>query len=181
MRRLGALGACVLLAGCGGGGGSGSTLERGSAVEGFAITDASEVADGRPIAARFTCDGEDVAPRLVWEAVPDGTKELALVVDDPDAPDGTFTHLLVWGLDPGTGEWTGGGPLAGTEGENDFGDVGYGGPCPPHGEEHRYVFRVLALDARLPLDGRADRSAFDEALSPHVLGEARLTATYARE
>jgi Raf kinase inhibitor-like YbhB/YbcL family protein len=111
--------------------------------------------------------------------VPEGTQELALVLEDPDAPGGTFTHWLVYGVDPGS-TWLPKGATPARQGENDFGDDAYGGPCPPEGEEHRYVFRLLALHLPLELEPGVDRAAFDEAVAPHVLAEARLTATYAR-
>lgn len=175
-----------VLAGCGGGGG-GTSLEPGPARAGFEFTAESAVVSEGPLDVRFTCDGPDVAPALAWTGVPEGTRELALVLEDPDAPGGTFTHWLVWGLDPGLsrlgggeGRWRGYGPLAASEGRNDFGGTGYGGPCPPRGEEHRYVFRLLALRAPVDLEPGADRAAFDAAVAPLVLAEARLTARYAR-
>lgn len=180
MRSLPALAACAVLAGCGGGSGSGTVLEPGPTVAEFAFTAASAVADGRPIDPRFTCDGDGLPPGLAWEGVPEGTAELALALEDPDAPGGTFTHWLVWGLAPSAGGLAGA-AVPPAQGENDFGDIGYGGPCPPGGEEHRYVFRLLALRARVDLEPGADRAAFDAAVAPHVLAEARLTATYARE
>jgi Raf kinase inhibitor-like YbhB/YbcL family protein len=164
--------------GCGGNGASGTELEQGPSVAAFQFTDQSDVAEGEPIQARFTCDGEDIPPRLAWEGVPENTQELVLALEDPDAPGATFTHWLVYGIDPGMTTLTDVGVLL--EGENDFGDTGYGGPCPPGGEEHRYVFRLFALDAHLGLEPGADRAAFDEAVAPRVLAEARLTATYAR-
>ncbi len=162
------------------------TVETAVAVPGFVFT-ASGVADGQAIAQRYTCDGDDVSPALAWEGVPDGTAELALVVDDPDAPGGTFTHWLAYGLDPGTTELSEAvpegadvaGPPAFRQGVNDMGATGYGGPCPPSGEEHRYVFRLLALDEELGLAGGASRDELFAALEGHVLGEARLTGTYA--
>lgn len=169
----------VLPAGCGGAGGSGTELESGPSSPGFAFTAGSAVSDGQPIDARFTCDGANLSPALAWTGAPGGTAELALAVEDPDAPDATFTHWLVFGLDPSTGGLPEGVRPAG-EGTNDFGDVGFGGPCPPGGEEHRYVFRLLALHAASGLEPGADRSAFDDAVAPHVLAEARLTATYER-
>jgi len=179
--------ATVALAGCGGAGGSGTELEQGPAVAGFRFTAASAVAEGEPIGARFTCDGEDISPAIAWDGVPEGTKELALVLEDPDAPGGIFTHWLmhglgpaVTGLPPGDEDWTGYDPGTPREGRNDFGDGGYGGPCPPSGEEHRYVLRLLALHAPIELESGANRAAFDDAVAPHVLAEARLTATYAR-
>jgi Raf kinase inhibitor-like YbhB/YbcL family protein len=176
--RLAVLASSVLvLAACGGGGGSGTELEQGPSAAGFAFTDESEVTEGEPIDARFTCDGDDVAPELAWKGVPDGTKELAFALEDPDAPGGTFTHWLVYRLDP---SMTGLSPGSLHEGENDFDSTGYRGPCPPQGEEHRYVFRLLALDAAVDLEDGAGREAFDDAVGPHVLAEARLTAPYRR-
>jgi hypothetical protein len=169
----------VLLVGCGGGGGSGTDLERGPTMAGFAFTEESAVREGVPIASRYTCDGEDVSPALAWGGVPAETAELALVLEDPDAPGGTFTHWLVWGLDASeTGLAEDAAPAL--EGKTDFGRTGYGGPCPPRGEEHRYVFRLLALDAPADLERGADRRAFDDAVAPRLLAEARLTAPYAR-
>jgi Raf kinase inhibitor-like YbhB/YbcL family protein len=170
----------LALAGCGGGGGSGTSLEQGPTVEGFAFTPASAVADGEPIDVRFTCDGDDVSPRLAWTVAPEGTAELALVLEDPDAPGATFTHWLVYGLDSRSIALDEAATPDG-QGQNDFGDRGYGGPCPPKGEEHRYVFRLLALHAPLDLEPGADRAAFDEAVGPHILAEARLVAPYARQ
>jgi len=169
----------IAVAGCGGGGGSGTELEQGPAVAGFRFTEASAVAEGETIDARFTCDGDDLSPALTWEGVPEGVQELALAVEDPDAPGGTFTHWLVYGIDPGSGGLPEG-AMPDRQGENDFGDTGYGGPCPPGGEEHRYVFRLLALHEPIRLEPGAKRRAFDETVVAYLLAEARLTAMYAR-
>ena len=184
MRRVLGLALCLALAGCGGGGGSGSTLERGPMVAGFEFTEASAVAEGEAVDVRYTCDGEDVSPALAWKGVPEGTKELALVVDDPDAPGGTFTHWLLWGLDAAMTslpEGVGSSIASLVSGKNDFGSTGYGGPCPPRGPRHRYVFRLLALRNPVALEPGVDRPSFDQAVAPHVIAEARLTATYARK
>jgi Raf kinase inhibitor-like YbhB/YbcL family protein len=156
----------------------------GPAAAGFAF-EAAGVADGEAIDARSTCDGEDVSPELAWSGVPEGAVELALVLEDPDAPGGTFTHWLVYGLAP---EETGlaEGVPAGAEGEgllqgvNDFGAAGYGGPCPPEGQTHDYRFRLFALDSELGLEGGASRNELLGALEGRVLAEAVLTATYGR-
>jgi Raf kinase inhibitor-like YbhB/YbcL family protein len=187
--RLGltALLGVTVLAACGNGG-SGTKLERGAAAEGFRFTTESAVAEGQPVAARFSCDGEDVSPALGWRGVPQGARELALALEDPDAPGATFTHWLVYDLDPAARSLPEDLPSSGEpavrpalrQGENDFDRIGYGGPCPPEGEEHRYVFRLLALDAPVDLAPGADRGAFDHALASHVLAEARLTARYRR-
>jgi Raf kinase inhibitor-like YbhB/YbcL family protein len=152
----------------------------------FRFTSASDVHAGKPIPRRYTCDGADVAPQLVWTGVPKKAKELALVLADPDAPGGTFTHWLTYGISPSLDRWGRAGwtayPRGGPPrvGRNDFGKIGYGGPCPPSGQTHHYVFRLLALDARSRLPRGADRAAFDRAVAHHVLAQARLVATYAR-
>jgi Raf kinase inhibitor-like YbhB/YbcL family protein len=178
VRLLALASTLLLLAACGGGGGSGTELEEGLAAAGFAFTDESDVAEGKPIGVRFTCDGEDVAPALAWKGVPGDAKQLALALEDPDAPGGTFTHWVVYGLDPSVSGLPA--PASAREGENDFDDTGYRGPCPPEGDEHDYVFRLFALDAAIDLEAGADRAAFDDAVAPHVLAEARLTAPYRR-
>jgi Raf kinase inhibitor-like YbhB/YbcL family protein len=166
---------CALaLAGCGGGGGSSSAPR----TKGFEFTTDGEISDGATFSTGFTCDGADTAPRLTWTGAPDATRELALVLEDPDAPNGTFTHWLVWGIPAGSTV------LADTtglsQGRNDSGGTGYVGPCPPVGETHHYLFRLLALDAVLHLRNGADRDSFDDAVSGHVIDEALMTATYGR-
>jgi Raf kinase inhibitor-like YbhB/YbcL family protein len=167
----------LVLAACGGGGGSGTDLEQGPSATGFRFTGASDVRSGEPIGVRFTCDGDDVAPELAWKAVPAGTAQLAFALEDPDAPGGTFTHWLVYGLAASSTGITAGRLH---EGENDFDTTGYRGPCPPQGDEHDYLFRLFALDAPVELEDGATRQAFDEAVAPHVLAEARLVAPYRR-
>jgi Raf kinase inhibitor-like YbhB/YbcL family protein len=182
-RTLGAVLALVLLAACGDGG-SGTELERGPEAEGFRFTADSAIARDESIPVRLTCDGDDVSPALAWTGVPTDAAQLALVLEDPDAPGGTFTHWLVYGLDPDVKSLPEGvSPSASgdfRQGENDFGRAGYGGPCPPEGEEHRYVVRLLALHAPIDLEPEADRAAFDDAVAPHVIAETQLTARYRR-
>jgi Raf kinase inhibitor-like YbhB/YbcL family protein len=177
--RIAALASALLvLAACGGGGGSGTKLDEGPTVAGFDFTGDSEVDEGEPIDVRFTCEGDDVSPVLAWKGVPANAKQLALALEDPDAPGGTFTHWLVYGVEPWADDLARGAKLP--QGRNDFDRTGYDGPCPPEDEEHRYVFRLLALDARVELERGADRGEFDDAVGPHVIAEARLTAPYRR-
>lgn len=136
-------------------------------------------APGEPIPRRHTCEGEDVSPPLAWTAVPDGAASLALFVDDPDAPGGSFTHWLAWGLDPAAGGLAEG-EAAPYEGRNDFGAPGYRGPCPPPGKPHRYVFRLCALDGDLDLVPGASRRDFDRALEGRALAAAELIGIYER-
>jgi Raf kinase inhibitor-like YbhB/YbcL family protein len=130
--------------------------------------------DGNPIPRQYTCDGENAPPPLNLTGTPAGAKTLALIVDDPDAPHGTFTHWLVWNLPP---ESHG---IVGNEGTNDFGKRGYSGPCPPPGPAHRYVFHLLALDATLALTPSATRRDLDAATRGHVLASATFTGRYGR-
>ncbi len=134
--------------------------------------------DGGTIPSRYTCDGENLSPPLSFAGVPDGTRSLALVVDDPDAPVGTFTHWLAWGIDPGA-DGLGEGQPAPREGRNGFGTVGYAGPCPPRGR-HRYFFRLHALDTELELEPGADRDVLERSLDGHVLETAELVGGYER-
>jgi Raf kinase inhibitor-like YbhB/YbcL family protein len=136
--------------------------------------------DGEPIPRRHTCEGEDLSPPLSWTEVPDETSSLALIVDDPDAPHGTFTHWLGWALDPATGGLREG-EAAPVEGRNDFGQSGYRGPCPPPGHgPHRYVFRLHALSRELDLAPGAGKEELERALEEQVLAVAELTGSYER-
>jgi Raf kinase inhibitor-like YbhB/YbcL family protein len=137
-------------------------------------------ADGTVIPRRHTCEGEDVSPPLSWSDPPEGTGSLALVVDDPDAPGGTFTHWVAWDIDPAAGE-LGEGQPAPSEGQNDFGRVGYGGPCPPPGHgPHRYSHRLYALGEPLGVQPGADKVEVERALKGRSLGTAELMGTYER-
>ncbi len=137
-------------------------------------------AAGANIPERFTCKGANSSPPLKFSGVPTSAKSLALIVDDPDAPGGLFTHWLLWKIAPATimiGEKTV--PSGTVQGTNDFGKPGYGGPCPPSGT-HRYFFRLFALDRPLDLAPNAKRADFDKALAGHVLARAELMARSTR-
>jgi Raf kinase inhibitor-like YbhB/YbcL family protein len=135
--------------------------------------------NAQAIPSRHSCEGEDLSPPLRWSNVPEGTRSLALVLDDPDAPGGVFTHWLAWGLDPAGGLDEG--EAAPREGQNDFGTTGYRGPCPPPGHgRHRYVFRLYALDKELELGSGAAKDELEQAIGEHVLTTAELVGTYER-
>jgi Raf kinase inhibitor-like YbhB/YbcL family protein len=136
-------------------------------------------ADGEPIPAHHSCDGEDVSPPLAWTDPPAGAVSLVLCLDDPDAGRYPFTHWLAWGLPPAAGALAEGEP-APAEGRNDFGAPGYRGPCPPPGKPHRYVFTLHALDAEPGLGPSDRRLSFDKAIDGHVLATAVLAGTYRR-
>jgi Raf kinase inhibitor-like YbhB/YbcL family protein len=145
----------------------------------FALT-SSAFGHGEEIPRRHTCEAEDLSPALSWSDPPAGTRVLALVVDDPDAPVGTFTHWLAANIDPAAGGLAEGEPAA-IEARNDFGRAGWSGPCPPPGHgAHRYFFRLHALDAPLDVGSRSGRREFDHALAGHVLATAELMGTYER-
>ncbi len=145
----------------------------------IAVTSSAFEAGGS-IPARFTCKGDNVNPPLQFRNIPGGTKSLALVVDDPDAPGALFTHWLVWNIDPATkglGEKSV--PKGASQGTNDSGNVGYGGPCPPSGT-HRYFFRIFALDRTLDLKNGAKRQEAERALAGHVLARGELMGRHSR-
>jgi Raf kinase inhibitor-like YbhB/YbcL family protein len=145
----------------------------------FAL-ESSAFQHAQPMPSRYTCEGEDVSPPLRWTGVPDETRSLALIVDDPDAPNGVFTHWIAWGLDPATGE-LGEGEAAPSEGQNDFGTSGYRGPCPPPGHgSHRYHFRLYALDAEPEVGPGAAKAELEQAIEGNVLTTAELVGTYER-
>ena len=138
------------------------------------------------IPVRYTCDGEDVSPGLSWTTVPPGTETFLIVVDDPDAPVGTWTHWVVFnipgdslGLDenqPKSSEL----PNGGVQGRNSWGDVGYGGPCPPKSSTHGYRFFLYAVDTSFDLPPGASRSQVSDALAGHIVAEHWITRTYGR-
>jgi hypothetical protein len=138
----------------------------------------SAFAAGQAIPTQFSCKGENMNPPLEIHGVPSTGKSLVLIVDDPDAPGGLFTHWMVWNIDPSTsGIAQKNVPAGGVEGTNDFGQKGYGGPCPPSGT-HRYIFHVLVLDQKLDLRAGAKRSALNKATAGHVIAHGELTGRF---
>lgn len=137
-------------------------------------------ANEEKIPADFTCDGKKISPPLSVSGVPAGTKSLAIIVDDPDAPLGTFTHWIIWNIDAGTKEITAGQiPQKSQEGTNSAGRIGYTAPCPPAGS-HRYFFTVFALDITVGLDGKANKADLESAMKGHILEQTNLIGTYGR-
>lgn len=141
--------------------------------------------DGGTIPKQYTRDGPDVSPPLTWTPVPKGTKSLALICDDPDAPMGTWVHWVIFNLPSDIGELPENVPALralasrAKQGTNDFGRIGYGGPCPPSGT-HRYYFKLYALDTELNLEAGATKAELLDAVDGHVLGEGRLMGRYSR-
>ena len=136
--------------------------------------------EGGNIPSKFTCDGGDSSPPLQIADVLLGAKSLALVVDDPDAPSGLFTHWIVWNISPQTNAIAEESAPKGVHGTNDFGKSGYGGPCPPSGT-HRYYFRIFALDRELNLPSGAKRSQLDAAMKGHLVAQGELMGRYSRK
>lgn len=136
---------------------------------------------GGMIPPKHTCDGADVNPPLSIGNVPENTKSLALIVDDPDAPMGTWVHWVMWNVEPGTEEIPENSvPKGALQGTNDFRKQSYGGPCPPSGT-HRYFFKVYALDTVLSLAAGATKAKLENAMKGHVIGQAELVGRYKRK
>ena len=138
------------------------------------------------IPAKYTADGEDLSPPLAWQGAPEGTESFAITADDPDAPNGTWVHWLVWNLPPlVTSLEEGVEPdnelvRGGVQGTTNFGQVGYGGPAPPSGT-HRYFFKVYALDTVLGLPATATRAELEMAMKGHVLAQGQIMGKYAKK
>jgi Raf kinase inhibitor-like YbhB/YbcL family protein len=130
--------------------------------------------------SKLTCDDANVSPPLIFEEIPSGAKSLALIVDDPDAPMGTWLHWTVWNIDPSTTDIKESAiPQGALEGTTDFGNIGYGGPCPPSGE-HRYFFKLYALDTLLDLSQGAKLDELENAMEGHIIDKAELIGLYKR-
>lgn len=141
--------------------------------------------DGENIPTVYTCDGQDVSPELKWEGIPIGTKSIALIMDDPDAPGGTFVHWVVFNIPSDVKEL----PEAvisskalkgSTQGMTSFGKSGYGGPCPPPGKPHRYYFKVYALDIRLGISPGVTKADVEHEMKNHILAKGELMGRYER-
>lgn len=136
------------------------------------------------IPARYTCDGEDVSPPLVFAEVPDAAQSLTLIMDDPDVPtairaDGTWDHWIVFNIPPGTTEITKGCEPKGVHGTGTSGNMDYHGPCPPD-REHRYFFKLFALDVQLDLPEGSSKAEVEQAMAGHVLEQVELMGRYKR-
>jgi len=142
--------------------------------------------DGEKIPARHTCDGQDISPGLSWDRVPEKAWSFTLVVDDPDAPSGTFSHWVIFNIPADRRELPEAVPSQAQlpsnarQGKNDFGQIGYGGPCPPPGSPHHYRFSLYALDQPLELMAGATRKQVLNAISGHILARAQLVGIYQR-
>lgn len=143
--------------------------------------------EGKPIPREHTCDGKDVSPAIQWGPVPEGTRSLAAICDDPDAPVGIWVHWVLYDLPPDLKGLPEGVPAdrvltnGGVQGFNDFKKIGYNGPCPPRGKPHRYFFKVYALDAKLGLKPGATKKDLEKAMAGHILAQGVRMGTYQRK
>ena len=158
--------------------------EEGEQAMPFVLT-STAFRQGESIPERYSCDGEDISPALQWTDPPAGTQSLALVLDDPDAPRGTWVHWVLFnlpaaarGLPEGVSD-AAEQPDGGRHGKNSWGQSGYGGPCPPGGT-HRYFFKLYALDQVLELGALASKAELKAAMQGHILAQAELMGTYSR-
>jgi len=141
---------------------------------------------GERIPDKYTCEGRDISPALRWKSVPAGTQSLALILDDPDAPMGKFTHWLVCNIPPDKGGLPEGVPMRAVlpdksrQGVTGFGREGYGGPCPPPGKPHRYYFRLYALDRKIDLPPGFRQKDLEDAMRGHILAQGELMGTFSR-
>ncbi len=142
--------------------------------------------EGGMIPKKYTCDGDDVSPPLTWNSVPGGTKSLALISDDPDAPMGTWVHWVLFNIPPNMKELHENIPPkkvldnGARQGITDFRRIGYGGPCPPGGT-HRYYFKLYALDTEIDLDAGITKEQLLDAMEGHILAEGQLMGKYKRK
>lgn len=141
---------------------------------------------GEAIPAEYTCDGKNVSPELSWDPIPAGAKSIALIMDDPDAPRGTFVHWVLYDIPANTQKLPKGVPKNETladgsrQGMTDFGRPGYGGPCPPPGKPHRYYFKIYALDTKLNLPSGATKADVERAMKGRILAQGELMGKYGR-
>jgi len=141
---------------------------------------------GAQIPKKYTCEAADVSPALEWSGAPARSTSFALIVDDPDAPMGTWVHWVLWNLPASAQSLPDSVPKreqlddGARQGRNDFRKTGYNGPCPPPGKTHRYFFRLYALDEKLDLAPTATRQDLDGAMNGHIVGRAEYTGTFRR-
>ncbi len=150
------------------------------------VVSSSAFQEGSEIPTKYTCEGQDVSPALTWSEPSAGAQSFTLIMDDPDAPVGVFTHWVLFNLPvdsrglpeamPAQAQL----PDGSLQGKNDFGKIGYGGPCPPPGRAHRYQFTLYALDKPLDLKAGASKKQVIDAMQGHILAWGRLTGTYQR-
>ena len=171
---------CALLFQCGK---EGNSKDSGGAVMGSLNVTSSAFGEGAMIPKKYTCDAQNVSPQIAWSGVPAGTKSIAMICDDPDAPAGDWVHWVVYNMPASTMELAEGVqslPAGSKRGTNDFRKSGYGGPCPPSGV-HRYYFKIFALDTALSLGEGATKAQLLKAMEGHILAQGALMGRYKRQ
>jgi len=156
-----------------------SKTAEGSANMGLQMT-STAFADGEAIPKRYTCDGDNISPQLAWSGVPEGTKSLALILDDPDAPSGSFIHWVIFDIPPTLNELSDGVQGIGTQGANSTRKQAYFGPCPPPGPAHRYFFKLYALDRTLDLSPGSTKADVEKAMQAHILAQGQIMGKFGR-
>ncbi len=164
-----------------------TNIQKGGVKKMFVIK-STAFKDGETIPKKFTCDGQDYSPELTWENAPTGTKSFALICEDPDAPGGTFIHWVIYDIPANMTKLPENVKKVGVvddkikQGVNDFGRIGYGGPCPPRGHKpHRYIFKLYALDVEtLGLNSGATAEQVEAKAKGHILAEAKIIGLYGR-
>jgi Raf kinase inhibitor-like YbhB/YbcL family protein len=161
------------------------TIEEVNTMQTISITTEAFLS-GEYIPSKYSCDSDDISPQLSWKGVPTDANSIVLIMDDPDAPSGTFVHWVLFNIPPGMQHLPEGIPSdnilgdGSRHGMTDFGRTGYGGPCPPRGKPHRYFFRVYALDTKLDIPAGASRKQVDNAMKGHVLAHGELIGKFGR-
>ncbi len=141
---------------------------------------------GETIPSKYTCDGDDISPKLTWSRPPEGTKELVLICDDPDALGRTWDHWIIYGISPDSTGFAEGAASSlekgrlGIHGKNSWSNKAYGGPCPPKGPAHRYFFKLYALDTKISLRPGASKGELENAMEGHILASGELMGIYGR-
>ena len=136
--------------------------------------------EGERIPVEYTCNGKNISPPLAWKGLPVNTQSLALIVDDPDAPAGTWVHWVLYNLPASAEGLQSGAADSGIQGQNSSRKSGYSGPCPPAGKPHRYFFKLYALDTSLTIDPGATKAELEKAMQGHILGQGQLMGIFSR-
>lgn len=167
----------ILLVGCKG---QGATLSKEGDVDMAIQITSSAFKEGDRIPRLYSCDDKNISPPISWTGVPSNTVTLAIIMDDPDTPSGTWVHWVLYNLPPDLTSLEQGFSGKGTAGKNDFNRMGYGGPCPPKGSTHRYYIKIYALDTLLDLKAGASKAQVESLMRGHILAQGQLMGKYRR-
>lgn len=157
-----------------------SDANKGSESSGTIQVSSSAFAEGESIPAKYTCDGDDISPPLMWSGVPESAHSAVLIMDDPDAPVGTWVHWVLYDLPADVNGLHEGDRDIGVDGVNSWNNLGYGGPCPPPGDPHRYYFKLYILDTELYLQTGATKAEIEKVMQDHIMAEGQMMGKYGR-